>query len=202
MARRPSKKNKTLIQDARIKHVTFSKRRFGIFKKASELCTLCAVEMVLIIFSPGGKPYSFSHPSSEAVINRLVTGSADPKIDHEERAEREARLAELNKHCCDLNAQLKEEKKRGKELKKRMMNLPDIEKMNREELMKMKTSLEDLRVRVRNRKEELLAGKAMEDDDDLSLTLGGVFSAGEASSSSANKGGGDINLSLSAFVPR
>ncbi|XP_054799567.1 agamous-like MADS-box protein AGL29 isoform X3 [Prosopis cineraria] len=179
MARRPSKKNKTLIQDARIKHVTFSKRRFGIFKKASELCTLCAVEMVLIIFSPG-----------------------DPKIDHEERAEREARLAELNKHCCDLNAQLKEEKKRGKELKKRMMNLPDIEKMNREELMKMKTSLEDLRVRVRNRKEELLAGKAMEDDDDLSLTLGGVFSAGEASSSSANKGGGDINLSLSAFVPR
>uniref|UniRef100_M1DBR2 MADS-box protein n=1 Tax=Solanum tuberosum TaxID=4113 RepID=M1DBR2_SOLTU len=35
--------------------VTFSKRRAGLFKKASELCTLCGAEIVIVIFSPDGK---------------------------------------------------------------------------------------------------------------------------------------------------
>ncbi|CAN1769992.1 Agamous-like MADS-box protein AGL28 [Linum perenne] len=37
--------------------VTFSKRRAGLFKKASELCTLCGVEITVIVFSPAGKAY-------------------------------------------------------------------------------------------------------------------------------------------------
>ncbi|KAL9317338.1 hypothetical protein ACSQ67_013855 [Phaseolus vulgaris] len=32
--------------------VTFSKRRTGLFKKASELCTLCAADVALVVFSP------------------------------------------------------------------------------------------------------------------------------------------------------
>ncbi|KAJ0010209.1 hypothetical protein Pint_33607 [Pistacia integerrima] len=35
--------------------VTFSKRRSGLFKKASELCTLCGAEVALVVFSPGKK---------------------------------------------------------------------------------------------------------------------------------------------------
>jgi hypothetical protein len=34
--------------------VTFSKRRSGIFKKASELSTLCGVDLALVGFSPSG----------------------------------------------------------------------------------------------------------------------------------------------------
>ncbi|XP_028781347.1 agamous-like MADS-box protein AGL29 [Neltuma alba] len=223
MARRPRQKNRKLIADPRTKHTTFSKRRCSIFQKASELCTLCAVEMALVIFSPGGKPYSFGHPSTDAVIDRLITGSADPILrnsSEEEKAQREAIMAELDKEYSDLNAQLKEEKERGKELNQEMKNLPDIEKMSRDELMKLKESLEALRVKIRSRKEELLAGKGTGDDDDLRLTLGGVFSGGEASSSSSAKtdhhhqageedfsanaddgDDGDLSLNLSPFVP-
>ena len=35
--------------------VTFSKRRNGLFKKASELCTLTEAEIALVVFSPGQK---------------------------------------------------------------------------------------------------------------------------------------------------
>ncbi|KAI9114605.1 hypothetical protein K1719_014303 [Acacia pycnantha] len=136
--------------------------------------------------------------------------------DEEERARQEAMMAELNRQYRELSAQLKEEKKREKELKKKMKNLPDIEKMNRDELMKMKESLEDLRVKVQNREEEMLAAKTTMDDD-LRLTLGGVYSEGYQASSnpvkthrgeagdeafSANMDDGDLSLSLSAFAPK
>jgi len=53
--------------------VTFSKRRSGLFKKASELCTLCGAYVALIIFSPGEKVLSFGHPNVETVINRYLS---------------------------------------------------------------------------------------------------------------------------------
>jgi len=49
--------------------VTFSKRRSGLVKKASELCTLCGAYVTLIIFSPGEKVFSFGQPSVETIIN-------------------------------------------------------------------------------------------------------------------------------------
>ncbi|XP_057548753.1 uncharacterized protein LOC130827115 [Amaranthus tricolor] len=53
--------------------VTFSKRRSGLFKKASELCTLCGVEAAIIVFSPGKKAFSFGHPSIDGVLNRYIS---------------------------------------------------------------------------------------------------------------------------------
>lgn len=35
---------------------TYAKRKNGIIKKASELSILCDVDVVLLMFSPGGKP--------------------------------------------------------------------------------------------------------------------------------------------------
>ncbi|TYH66763.1 hypothetical protein ES332_D06G145700v1 [Gossypium tomentosum] len=49
----------------------FSKRRTGIYKKVSELSILCGGEILFIIFSPAGKPYSFGHPSVESVAKRF-----------------------------------------------------------------------------------------------------------------------------------
>lgn len=37
------------------RHVTYSKRKSGILKKAKELSILCDVEIVLLMFSPTGK---------------------------------------------------------------------------------------------------------------------------------------------------
>lgn len=55
--------------------VTFSKRRFGLFKKASELCTLCGANILMIVFSPGGKVYSFGHPNVRDLIYRFRNGN-------------------------------------------------------------------------------------------------------------------------------
>ncbi|XP_055805518.1 agamous-like MADS-box protein AGL23 [Solanum dulcamara] len=51
--------------------VTFSKRRAGLFKKASELSALCGAQVAVIVESPGGKLFSFGNPSVDFVINRL-----------------------------------------------------------------------------------------------------------------------------------
>jgi hypothetical protein len=51
-------------EDAR--QVCFSKRRVGLFKKASELTILCGAEAAAVVFSPAGKAFSFGNPSSSA----------------------------------------------------------------------------------------------------------------------------------------
>ncbi|KAL8521719.1 hypothetical protein ACS0TY_012023 [Phlomoides rotata] len=53
-------------------YATFSKRRLGLYKKASELSTLCGVDIGVIIFSPTNNPYSFFHPNMESVVNRYT----------------------------------------------------------------------------------------------------------------------------------
>ncbi|XP_021907104.1 agamous-like MADS-box protein AGL62 [Carica papaya] len=55
--------------------VTFSKRRAGLFKKASELSTLCGAEIAIIVFSLGRKVFSFGHPCVETVLERFVSGN-------------------------------------------------------------------------------------------------------------------------------
>nr|GLL19766.1 agamous-like MADS-box protein AGL62 [Ipomoea trifida] len=53
--------------------VTFSKRRAGLFKKASVLSTLCRADIAIIVFSPAGnKVFSFGHPTVEAVVERFL----------------------------------------------------------------------------------------------------------------------------------
>ncbi|XP_021771732.1 agamous-like MADS-box protein AGL62 [Chenopodium quinoa] len=54
------------------KQVTFTKRRGGLFKKASELCSLCGSEVAVITFSGAGKLFSFGHPNADAVVSRYI----------------------------------------------------------------------------------------------------------------------------------
>ncbi|TYH18679.1 hypothetical protein ES288_A05G292000v1 [Gossypium darwinii] len=60
--------------------ITFSKRRSGIYKKIGELSTLCGNEILFIIFSPAGKPFTFSHPTIESIASRFLNGNI-PVID-------------------------------------------------------------------------------------------------------------------------
>ncbi|TXG74695.1 hypothetical protein ES288_1Z019300v1 [Gossypium darwinii] len=60
-----------IIENADDRLIAFSKRRTGIYKKISELSILCGGEILFIIFSPAGKPYSFGHPSVESVAKRF-----------------------------------------------------------------------------------------------------------------------------------
>ncbi|MBA0696362.1 hypothetical protein Goari_002917, partial [Gossypium aridum] len=47
-----------------------------IYKKTSELSTLFGGQILFIIFSPIGKPYSFRHPSIESVAKKIL----EPKL--------------------------------------------------------------------------------------------------------------------------
>ncbi|GAU51874.1 hypothetical protein TSUD_416590 [Trifolium subterraneum] len=45
----------------------------GLFKKASELCTLCGVDVALVVFSPSGKTFSYGHPNVDTIIDRYLS---------------------------------------------------------------------------------------------------------------------------------
>ncbi|KAL3850738.1 hypothetical protein ACJIZ3_012620 [Penstemon smallii] len=62
-------KKKTSLQ------VTFTKRRMGLFRKASELCVLCGSEIAILVQSPADRIFSFGNPSVDYVINRFQTGA-------------------------------------------------------------------------------------------------------------------------------
>ncbi|XP_062079366.1 uncharacterized protein LOC133783744 [Humulus lupulus] len=105
--------------------VTFSKRRSGLFKKASELCTLCGAELAIIVFSPGRKVFSFGHPSVELVIDRFLnpqnyrtTPQANSGTLQLIEAHRNANVRELNQQLSHVTGQLDHERKRNNELKK------------------------------------------------------------------------------------
>jgi len=53
--------------------VTFSKHHIGLFKKASELCTLCGAEVALVVFSPSENAFSFGNPHVDTVIDRYLS---------------------------------------------------------------------------------------------------------------------------------
>ncbi|KAL7114591.1 hypothetical protein ACP275_04G130300 [Erythranthe tilingii] len=54
--------------------VTFSKRRMGLFRKASEISVLCGAEIAILVQSPANKIYSYGHPSVETLFHRYQTG--------------------------------------------------------------------------------------------------------------------------------
>jgi pheromone receptor transcription factor len=60
------------IENKAARQVTFSKRKAGIFKKASELALLCGAHITAIVFSECGKPYAFGSPSVDGVLRRFA----------------------------------------------------------------------------------------------------------------------------------
>ncbi|KAK4803764.1 hypothetical protein SAY86_003581 [Trapa natans] len=61
------------IENATARHVTFSKRRRGLFKKAEELSVLCDADVALIIFTSAGKLFEFSNLSVSEILKRYLS---------------------------------------------------------------------------------------------------------------------------------
>ncbi|KAG0542209.1 hypothetical protein BDA96_02G083700, partial [Sorghum bicolor] len=60
------------IENENTRQVCFSKRRQGLFKKASEISILCGAMVGSVVFSSFGKSFSFGHPSIDDVANRFL----------------------------------------------------------------------------------------------------------------------------------
>ncbi|OAF70529.1 hypothetical protein A3Q56_01717 [Intoshia linei] len=69
------------IADERNRQVTFTKRKFGLMKKAYELSILCDCEVALIIFNSSGRLFQFSNDN----INKVLMKYADSKEPQENR---------------------------------------------------------------------------------------------------------------------
>ncbi|GFZ16939.1 AGAMOUS-like 61 [Actinidia rufa] len=145
--------------------VTFSKRRSGLFKKASELSILCGAEVAIIVFSPGSKAFSFGHPSVDAVIDRFLTGNqVPPNVTNQlVEAQRNAAVREMNVRLMQVQEMLEAERKRGAELdqeravsrSQRPWEAP-IDELGLEQLEQLKAAMENLRDNVALHVEKLM----------------------------------------------
>ncbi|KAI8825049.1 uncharacterized protein EV422DRAFT_517259 [Fimicolochytrium jonesii] len=64
------------ITDERNRQVTFSKRKFGLMKKAHELSVLCGCEIGLIMFTQNGKLFQFASTDMDKILLRYTETEA------------------------------------------------------------------------------------------------------------------------------
>lgn len=130
--------------------VTFSKRRNGLFKKASEISTRCGAESALVVFSPGGKPFSFGHPNVERVISRFLDEddhNSPPTTDELIALENERHMiananAELNQ-VVDQMDMAKNQAKELEQIEKRLGKIKQMKDLNYHQLDEMKREVLD-----------------------------------------------------------
>ncbi|GER24578.1 MADS-box transcription factor family protein [Striga asiatica] len=136
-----------LIADENARTVTFSKRRAGLFKKATELSILCGAHIAIIIFSLGGRAYSFAHPNVESVVGRFFNRNPPSPIPdpHAVRAHM-AMLAQLKEECEKKAQELEAQKRRGKELEAALeVTDEQLSRLGMDQLRDLKERLEKLR---------------------------------------------------------
>ncbi|KAI8344492.1 hypothetical protein BC941DRAFT_323601, partial [Chlamydoabsidia padenii] len=56
------------IEDKAKRHITFSKRKAGIMKKAYELSTLTGTQILLLVVSETGLVYTFTTPKLQPIV--------------------------------------------------------------------------------------------------------------------------------------
>ncbi|KAL0006714.1 hypothetical protein SO802_008216 [Lithocarpus litseifolius] len=156
-----------LITDYRCREVTFSKRKSGLFKSASELCILCGAKIGIVVFSLTGKPFCFGNPDINTIIDQYVSGNPQTNVGIGGIAEslQRATILELSK---ELDMKLKEleiEKERGeaieklrKEIQQKLIWEAPIEELGLLDLQELSLSLENLKKKMHDRVHELCNG--------------------------------------------
>ncbi|KAL3838483.1 hypothetical protein ACJIZ3_023074 [Penstemon smallii] len=148
---------------------SFSKRRLGVYKKASELSTLCGVDVGIIIFSPQGNPHSFFSPTMKSVIDRYKNPNMQSNyyptiIDTHTRGQ----ISNLNHKLDDSRAEAEAEIERGKILKendktrqKGWWEETPVEQMNKKQARELKTWFENFLSKSSIQMEQLKRGVSL-----------------------------------------
>ncbi|GAA0156293.1 hypothetical protein LIER_13820 [Lithospermum erythrorhizon] len=95
------------IEDESKRHVTFTKRRQGLFKKAKELCKKSGDEVAIVSFSLAGNMYAFRHPSVDSIVKRYEAtedngAHADVANESTESVVEEEELDQLEKETEEM----------------------------------------------------------------------------------------------------
>ncbi|XP_047049424.1 agamous-like MADS-box protein AGL23 [Lolium rigidum] len=88
------------------RQVTFSKRKAGLWKKASELALLCHARVAVVVVSEAGRAFAFGSPSADAVLGGCGGNDAPADWEAMEALCREAkqRAAEVEKEAERMSA--------------------------------------------------------------------------------------------------
>ncbi|KAK4438014.1 Agamous-like MADS-box protein [Sesamum alatum] len=206
MAKKPSMgRQKIKIEKIEVKNhlqVTFSKRRSGLFKKASELCTLCGVEIAIIVFSPAGKVFSFGHPNVESIIDRFLARISTAPNSHDPfhliEAQRNASVRELNLQLGQILNEVEVERKRGEDLDNmRKTNESHywweapVSKLGLEELEQLRDAMEELKKNVTHHANKLMNPSSM-----FVSNGAGIFDQYESKPSHGIVGSSNMNVAV------
>lgn len=141
------------------KQVTFSKRRQGLFRKASELCVLCDVHAAIIVFSPADKLFCFGKPNTDAILKSYINGTTE--FEDSKSTGNSSTIEESNKEYEEALKMLELEKKKlaeAENLAKVWKNVSwwndSIDDMNIDELEGFMESLYELKRKLLERAEE------------------------------------------------
>ncbi|KAG0468888.1 hypothetical protein HPP92_018216 [Vanilla planifolia] len=177
-------------EDARL--VSFSKRRTGLFNKASCLSTLCGADVAVVVFSPAGTPYSFGSPRVDQVLTRFLSGGKEPVEPAIMRQNHVAAVQELSRQCMELESRVEAFQTKRRELEERLRAAPPVRDepngMGLEELQGFMDSLRRLKEMTDGCiREELMRGGDAAAFTNLTRIQGlmGEAHADEASSSAA-----------------
>nr|AFX72856.1 MADS-box protein AGL63 [Aquilegia coerulea] len=127
------------IEKRESRNVTFCKRRQGLFKKASTLCTLCNANIGIIVFSPSAKNnvYTFGNPSVDKLIDRFYNNQNNNSLVAVEEESSENERGLLWWDNIDFS------------------NFDSMEKLKR-----LETDLMDVKQKVQNQLEKLINGSS------------------------------------------
>ncbi|XP_028764883.1 truncated transcription factor CAULIFLOWER A-like [Neltuma alba] len=137
------------IENSSTRHVTFSKRKGGLLKKANEISVLCDAQVALILFSCRGKLTEFNSPSS----------SMDSILERYERCSHSEQLAGSNNDSQgNLSLELFKLTTRAEVLQKNIRNYEgeDLDPLSLKELQSLEHQLENALKRIRTKKNQIM----------------------------------------------
>ncbi|KAK7266806.1 hypothetical protein RIF29_19462 [Crotalaria pallida] len=158
--------------------VTFSKRRSRLFKKASELSTLCGAKVGLVFFSPKGKAFSFGHPNVDTVIDHYLMRAPQHNVRIMQfiEARRNVNVGELNSQITQINGEIEIQKHHNTNMKVKLKETQEqvwwaspIEEMNARQLDCYELALENL-------KNTIIQGNVVANPPHYSFSCGPSFS--------------------------
>ncbi|RID50877.1 hypothetical protein BRARA_H01578 [Brassica rapa] len=136
------------IEDVTSRHVTFSKRRKGLLKKAHELSVLCDAQVAAIVFSQKGRLYDFASSDMQKMIERCEIHRGE--YFGAERLQKQQYVQDLKNEMAITMDKIK-----LLQLHCRKLMGQDLDSCSVEELKEITTKIEKSLTIVRSRKAKL-----------------------------------------------